>query len=209
MVNSSFLLQLAFNDLPFTFMRLLYLLLFTFCFSICLACRPAAAPVSISNKPASINQIPQMNLPTAPAKPLGEMNWKDFAGKTEKIGELKGKVVVLDFWATNCPPCLKEIPHLVALQNKFGADNIKIIGLHVGDDDDRKRVPEFADKLKINYTLAYPEDALTAFVFRERNDIPQTIVLDRNGNVAERFVGFGEDIQVDLDKIIEQTISQK
>jgi len=190
-------------------MRPIYFLLFTFYFLLTLACRPAAAPVSISNKPVSINHIPQTNLPMPSSKPLGEMSWTKFDGKTEKLGEMKGKVVVLDFWATNCPPCLKEIPHLVALQTRYGAENLQIVGLHVGDDEDRARVPEFAGKLKINYALAYPEDALTGFVFRDRNDIPQTLILNRNGNMVERFIGFDEKVKNDLDLIIEQAINEK
>lgn len=188
--------------------------LFAFCLLLCAfclfaACRPAAAPVSISNKPVSINHIPQTNVPMPPTKPLGEMTWTKFDGTTEKLGDLKGKVVVLDFWATNCPPCLKEIPHLVALQTRYGAENMQIVGLHVGDDADRLLVPEFAGKLKINYTLAYPEDALMGFVFSDRTDIPQTLILNRSGNMVERFIGFNEDIQKDIDRVIEQTISEK
>jgi thiol-disulfide isomerase/thioredoxin len=190
-------------------MRLLYFCLLLFAFCLFAACRPAAAPVSISNKPVSINHIPQTNLPQASSKPLGEMAWTTLDGKTEKIGGMKGKVVVLDFWATNCPPCLKEIPHLVALQNKYGADNLNIVGLHVGDDEDRQRVPEFAEKLKINYALALPEEPLVSFVFRDRTDIPQTLILNRTGNMVERFIGFNEKTEKDLDRIIEQTINEK
>ena len=190
-------------------MRLFAFCLLPFAFCLFASCRPAAAPVSISNKPVSINHIPQTNLPMPSTKPLGEMNWTKFDGKIEKISELKGKVVVLDFWATNCPPCLKEIPHLNALQTKYGAENLQIVGLHVGDDEDRLRVPKFAGDLKINYTLAYPEEALIGFIFRERTDIPQTLILNRSGNMVERFIGFDENIQKKLENLIEETINEK
>jgi len=190
-------------------MKLLYFLLFTFAFCLFSACRPAAAPVSISNKPVSINNIPQTNLPMPPTKPLGEMNWTNFEGKTQKLAELKGKVVVLDFWATNCPPCLEEIPHLVELQTKYGADNLQIFGLHVGDEEDAKRVPAFAEKLKINYALANPEDALIGFMFAQNTAIPQTAIFDREGKLVQKFIGFNEDIKNDLDKVIEQAINEK
>jgi thiol-disulfide isomerase/thioredoxin len=173
-----------------------------------MACHPAA-PVSISNKPVSINHIPQTNLPMPTNKPIGEMNWTKLDGKTEKLNELKGKVVVLDFWATNCPPCLKEIPHLNALQTKYGAENLQIVGLHVGDDEDRLRVPKFAGDLKINYTLAYPEEALIGFIFRERSDIPQTLILNRSGNMVERFIGFDETVQKKMENLIAETINEK
>ena len=98
-------------------MRLIYFLLFTFYFLLALACQPAAAPISVGNKPVSINNIPQTNVPLPPSKPLGEMSWTIFDGaKEQKLKDLQGKVVVLDFWATYCPPCLEEIPHLNYLQ---------------------------------------------------------------------------------------------
>ncbi len=190
-------------------MKPLCFLLFTFYFLLAVACRPAAAPVSISNKPVSINNIPQTNLPMPPSKPLGEMSWTDVEGKTQKLGELKGKVVVLDFWATNCPPCLEEIPHLVSLQSKYGADNLQIFGLHVGDEEDAKRIPTFAEKLKISYTLAFPEQAWLGFMFAESDAIPQTAIFDRDGKLVQKFIGFNADVKTNLDKIIEQTINEK
>ncbi|HEY0429626.1 MAG TPA: TlpA disulfide reductase family protein [Pyrinomonadaceae bacterium] len=190
-------------------MRRFYFLLFTFYFLLALACRPAAAPVSISNKPVSINQVPQTNLPMPPAKSLGEMTWTRFDGKTEKLGEMKGKVVVLDFWATYCEPCLREIPHLNQLQARYGAENLQIVGLHVGGEEDKPRVPDFVEKLRISYVLATPEDALAGFMFRDHNDIPQTLILNRSGNMVERFIGFNQEIQTNLDRVIEQTINEK
>jgi thiol-disulfide isomerase/thioredoxin len=187
-------------------MKFFYFLLFTFYLLLGLACRPAAAPVSVSNKPVSINDVRQKNLP--PSKPLAEMTWTSFDGEPQKLGELKGKVIVLDFWATYCPPCLEEIPHLNELQTKHGAKNLQIVGLHVGDDEDRLKVPAFAERLKINYSLASPEDELMRFIFADRNDIPQTAVFDRDGKLLRKFVGFDLKTKYDLDKTIEQAVNQ-
>ncbi len=180
---------------------------FTFCllpFAFCLsACRPAAAPVSVSNEPISINNVPMPS-----SKPIGEMSWTNFDGKEQKLKDLQGKVVVLDFWATYCPPCLEEIPHLNELQTKYGAENLQIVGLNVGGEEDQPKIPAFVEKLKINYALATPEDALMQFVFGNRDEIPQTAVFDRNGNLVQKFVGYDLKIKYDLDKAIEQALSQ-
>ncbi|MDQ6787028.1 MAG: TlpA family protein disulfide reductase [Acidobacteriota bacterium] len=181
------------------------LLLFAFFF---VSCRPPAAPISVSNKPVSINDVPQTNLPLPPSKSLTEMSWTSFEGKKQKLGELKGKAVVLDFWATNCPPCLEEIPHLNALQTKYGAENLQIVGLHSGDEEDRARVPAFAEKLKINYLLATPEKELMRFIFATQDEIPQTAVFDRNGKLIHKFVGFDLKIKNDLDKAVEEALKQ-
>ena len=111
-------------------MKLLAFLLFTFYFLLSIGCRPAAAPVSISNKPVSVNDVPLTNQPLPPSKPIEEMTWAALDGATNqeggisKLKDFQGKVVILDFWATYCPPCIEEIPHLKALQAKYGKENL-------------------------------------------------------------------------------------
>ena len=190
-------------------MKYFYFLLFTLYFLFALACRPSAPPVSISNKPVSINDVAQQtNLPMPPSKPFPEMSWTSFDGKPQKLGELKGKVVVLDFWATNCPPCIEEIPHLNELQTRHGAENLQIVGLHVGDDEDRALVPDFAKRLKIIYPLAAPESELTRFIFATETAIPQTAVFDRDGKLVRKFVGYDLKTKNDLDKTIEEALKR-
>lgn len=195
-------------------MRFLYFSLLVFSFSLASACRPAAAPVSVSDQPVSINDVPTTNLPLPPNKNLAQMSWTKFDtrtnadGETQKIEDLKGKVVVLDFWATYCPPCLEEIPHLNELQTKYKANGLEIIGLHVGGEEDRPKVPRFAKKLKINYALATPESALEQLIFANENSIPQTLVLDRKGKLLERFVGYDLRVKNNLDKAIEKALAK-
>ena len=186
-------------------MRLFYFLLFTFCFLLTSACRPAAAPVSISNKPVSINNVPQTNLPLPPIKNVENLGWTLFDSRRATLSDYRGAVVVLDFWATYCPPCLEEIPHLVELQNKYA--DLKVIGLHVGGEEDVPKVPSFVEKLKINYALAYPEDELNAILLGNDNAIPQTFVFDRNGKLVDKFVGYNLKIKDDLNKAITQALN--
>ena len=195
-------------------MKLFYLLPFTFYLLLAVSCKPAAAPVSVSEKPVSINNVPTTNLPLPPNKNLAEMSWTKFDGATnadgdrQKIGDLKGKVVILDFWATYCPPCLEEIPHLNDLQAKYKANGLEIIGLHVGGEEDRPKVPDFAEKLKINYALATPESDLENLIFYSSASIPQTLVLDREGKLVERFIGYDLKVKNDLDKAVEKALTK-
>jgi thiol-disulfide isomerase/thioredoxin len=174
---------------------------------LCAACQPSAAPVSVSNKPISINNIPTTNQPLPPTKNVENMSWTSFDGKIETLNDLKGKVIVLDFWATYCPPCIEEIPHLVNLQNKHGADGLQIIGLHLGGEEDRPKVPAFIEKLKLNnYPIATPEDALTDALMKNDSRIPQTFVFDRNGRFIKGFVGFDKQIKAELDETIQSAL---
>lgn len=143
-----------------------------------------------------------------PAKPLGEMTWTSADGKQTQFADLRGKAVILDFWATYCPPCVDEIPHLNELQAKYGADKLQVVGLNVGGPEDRPKIPAFAKQLKISYPIAFPEDALLSFVTGDDDRIPQTAVYDRDGKLVLKIIGFDDSIRRDLDAAVQTAISQ-
>ena len=172
-------------------------------------CRPAAAPVSVGNKPVSINGVQAPDAQSQPLKPVVEMSWTGFEGNVQKLKDLNGKVVVLDFWATYCKPCIEEIPHLMELQARYGESDLRVIGLHVGGDEDRPKVPEFVERLKITYPLGYPEDSLTAYIFGQQTAIPQTAVFDRSGKLVKKITGFDQQIKVELDEAVAAAIGKK
>lgn len=181
-----------------------YALLFLIAVSF-LGCRPAASPVAIGNKPVSVNGVKMKDAPGQPVKSFAEMSWTSFEGAVSKLKDHRGKAVVLDFWATNCPPCIEEIPHLLELKARYGSD-LEIVGLHVGDDEDREKVPEFVSRLKITYPLAYPDDSLTSFIFETESAIPQTAIFDRSGKMVKKIVGFNQRIRKDLDDAVELAV---
>lgn len=172
-------------------------------------CRPAAAPVSFSDKPVAINDRRTGGGPAAASKPMAEMSWTNSSQRVQKLADLTGKAVILDFWATYCEPCKREIPHLNSLAAKYGPDNLHIVGLNVGGEEDRVKIPAFVATTKIDYEIAYPEDALTSFIFSERSDIPQTAVFDRKGNLVKKIIGFNDQIQRELDAAVEQAVNAR
>ncbi len=171
-----------------------------------MSCRPAAAPVLVGNKPVSINNVPLKDVQAKPLKPLPEMSWTGFEGNVQKLKDYRGKAVILDFWATYCPPCIEEIPHLKDLQAKYGPNELVVIGLNVGGDEDRPKIPEFVERLKITYPLAYPEDALVSFIFGEETAIPQTAIFDRQGRLVRKIIGFNAEIKNELDQTVETAL---
>jgi len=174
-----------------------------------IACSDSARPVGIADRPIAVNGVQVIDSERPPRKPLPEMTWTNFDGIVEKVKDHEGKVVILDFWATYCKPCLEAIPHLKKLQDLYGKDNIAIIGLHVGGPEDRDKVPEFVTKLEIDYTLATPEDLLSQYIFGADSAIPQTAVIDRKGKLVRKFVGFDDSIQSELDKVVASAIASK
>ncbi|QYO67029.1 TlpA family protein disulfide reductase [Leptolyngbya sp. 7M] len=169
-------------------------------------CRSAATPVAIGEKPVAVNGRQMKDAQSRPWKPVTEMGWTGFNDRVTKVKDLKGRVVILDFWATYCEPCIRAIPHLRSLKAQYG-DQLEVIGLHVGGEEDRAKVPEFVERLSIDYPLGTPEDALSAYIFGTDTAIPQTAILDRNGTLVKKFVGFNDEIQQQLDAALAETIA--
>src|SRR5512135_439673 len=101
-----------------------------------------------------------LNLSGGNRPPAPEFSLTDIHGKPLSLAQYKGKVVLLDFWATWCAPCKVEIPHFIALQDKYGPQGLQIVGLSM--DDDAKPVVKFAEQMKINYPIAIADEKLAS-----------------------------------------------
>jgi peroxiredoxin len=112
----------------------------------------------------------------------------DLDARTVKSEEFAGKVVLLDFWATWCPPCRAEIPHLVRLQSKYRDRGLAIVGLSL-DQGGAGVVRPFADEHEINYAILIANDG-TAESYGGIVGIPTTFLIDRDGKIVRRFVGY-------------------
>lgn len=139
-------------------------------------------------------------------RPAGAGGWALDNKQRAALADYKGKVVVLDFYATWCEPCRAETPHLVRLQNEYGPKGFQVIGLNVGGDEDREKVPGYAKEFNIQYPLAYPDDDLVTKYLSDNENIPQSFVFDRNGNLLKRFVGYSSRSAVELDTVIKTAV---
>lgn len=120
----------------------------------------------------------------APAAPDWELAGLD--GKTVKLSDFKGKVVVLNFWATWCPPCRREIPDLIALQKKYGKDLV-VVGVSL-DENGLAAVKSFVAKNGINYPVVMGDQKI-ASAYGGITAIPTTFVIDRAGKIAGHIEG--------------------
>lgn len=113
---------------------------------------------------------------------------RDVDGKTVKLSDFKDKVVVLDFWATWCPPCRKEIPGFVALQKQYGKDGLAIVGISL-DQDGAAKVKKFIKANGMNYPVVMGNEDLSRD-YGSIRAIPTTFVIDRAGKIVSKHVGY-------------------
>jgi len=118
--------------------------------------------------------------------PAPEFKLKELAGNDLTLEASRGKVVLLNFWATWCGPCREEIPELVALQNRY-KDRLQIIGLVV-DDDDEKEIRSVIESERINYPVALA-DPETRFAYGGIAALPTVFVINAEGRVVQKHVG--------------------
>jgi thiol-disulfide isomerase/thioredoxin len=127
--------------------------------------------------------------PATPAPLTAAPAWKlqDLDGQLVDFAQFKGKVVVIDFWATWCAPCRSEIPGYVALQEKYGKAGLAFVGISL-DTVAPAEVRQFVAQNHMNYPVVIGDESVTA-IFGGVDAIPTTFIVDRQGNIRYRKVG--------------------
>jgi thiol-disulfide isomerase/thioredoxin len=168
-----------------------------------------------SQKPNDTEPTPVLSGPPNTAFPMpplsadSAMGWTLANGERARVADYRGRVLVLDFYATWCAPCRASIPRLISLQQQFGPRGLDIVGLNVGGPDDRIKVAAFASELNITYPLGFPDKALTDLFLSDNQTIPQTFMFGRDGQLAKRFIGYEESTGVELERAIIDAVNSK
>jgi len=133
----------------------------------------------------------QREVEADPAAP--DFSLSDLSGRMTSLEQHRGSVVLLDFWATWCPPCRMSIPEIIKLHEKFGGKGLVIFGISMDDprmvNDEQLRV--FKEKAGINYSvLRVNRQILQDYFGDEQISIPTMFVIDRDGMIRDKLVGF-------------------
>jgi thiol-disulfide isomerase/thioredoxin len=113
---------------------------------------------------------------------------RDATGAQHSLADYRGKIVVLNFWATWCLPCKYEMPMLVDLQSRY-PDRVVVIGASLDDKETQKRIPKFVARHKVQFPVWIGADTGTLTRFGMGNALPATVFLDKDGNVVGRVLG--------------------
>lgn len=115
-----------------------------------------------------------------------DFSLKDIRGNTFRMSELKGKVVILDFWATYCGPCQIEIPWFTDIYKRYRAQGLEVVGVDMGEDLDTVR--PFVEKREMNYRVVMGNDDV-ATQFGGVFGLPTTFIIGRDGKIVSQHVG--------------------
>ena len=126
------------------------------------------------------------------AKLMGQtvdLTLKDLSGVDQSLQTLKGRIVVLNFWATYCIPCRTEMPELAAVQNEFAALGVQVIGVSTDAISDRAKVLQFVRETKVNFPIWIGGSSEHMIKFGLGAALPGTVVIDREGKIAKILSG--------------------
>ena len=160
---------------------------------------PEGTPVEVASPLAVVEFLKD------PA-PIVDFTITDLDGRTISSADLRGKVVLVNFWATWCPPCRAEIPDLIKLQNKY-RDQLVVLGISE-DEIPPDEVKAFVNEQKMNYPVAMTKPELSK-IFRGVSALPTTFVIDREGKLQQRHVGMLNAEQTELEAQVLTGMNQK
>lgn len=137
-------------------------------------------------------------------------------GGTFKLSDFQGKVLVVDFWATYCPPCVRQVPQLAELSRKYRDKGLEVVGLTSDEKANQEEVLKFLKKAGADYTIGYDDPRLSSAFLRgtENEDgttpIPQLFVISRDGRVVDHMIGESPQRGIEyLERVVNQQLSSR
>ena len=134
-----------------------------------------------------------------------ELKLKDLSGAEQSLSSFKGRIVVLNFWATYCIPCREEMPDLAAIQNEYAAFGVQVIGASTDEATDRAKVLQFIKETKINFPIWMGATSSDMLRFGLGTALPGSVIIGKDGRIARVISGVVN--QADLKKQIDAMLS--
>ena len=144
------------------------------------------------------------------AEKVAQAQMKNLDGTTSKVADMKGKVLLLNMWATWCGPCRGEMPALVKMQDEHREKGFEIIGLNTDDGDTKEMIDKFAAEMKLNYKLVWAPTEMQSALLKISNfgGIPQSFIVDRDGKLRGVFRGGGANEVKKMEELVAQIVNE-
>jgi cytochrome c biogenesis protein CcmG/thiol:disulfide interchange protein DsbE len=121
------------------------------------------------------------------SSPAPDFTLDSLDGKSMRLSDLRGKAVLLNFWATWCGPCKIETPWLVELQNQYGSQGLQVVGVEMGDDG-KDEITKFAKDMGVNYPVLIGKEAV-GDAYGGVPALPETFFIGRDGKIVDKIIG--------------------
>jgi peroxiredoxin len=146
----------------------------------------------------SLLTMPAWTEPAHAAETAADFTLRDINGAEMKLSSLKGKVVVLSFWATWCGPCKEEMPHLQAMYKELESQGLVVLSISTDDARSASRVKPFIMKMGYTFPVLLDRESTVISAYNPSKTLPYTVVVDRAGNVARRTSGYNPGDETEL-----------
>lgn len=122
-----------------------------------------------------------------------DLQWRDLTGVEQSLAALRSRIVVVNFWATWCAPCVQEMPVLAAIQSDYGPLGVQVVGIAADRESDAEKVLAFARRTKLTFPVWLGATTTDMASFEVGPSLPATVVMDRDGHVVHRVRGVVDD----------------
>ncbi|MEK6323196.1 MAG: TlpA disulfide reductase family protein [Acidobacteriota bacterium] len=145
--------------------------------------------------------------PSGLARDPATLVLKDLSGSERSLSDYRGRIVVLNFWATWCIPCLTEMPLLASVQHRYATNGVQVIGASADQPKTQKEIPRFISKLKINFPVWVGATTSHMQALGLGEALPATAIIDRDGKIVARIQGVLD--KAELERLVEWLIGDR
>ena len=169
-----------------------------------------AAPTPTTPTPTPTTPTTPTTTTTAASRPAApSFSLKDHNGQSISLAALKGKVVVVNFWATWCAPCLQELPFLEQFHQKRGKDGLVVIAIATDGPETAASVATVVRRRRLTMTVAHDQSGTVISSLNPRAANPYTLFIDRQGRVAHRHEGYSPGDERKYEALIDALLAER
>ncbi len=149
--------------------------------------------------------VPAARAALAPASPAPDFTLRSNEGRNLRLSEQRGRVVMVNFWATWCGPCKVEMPHLNRLYEKYRSAGFVLLGVNV--DEDPKQAVALASRLGVTFPVLFDHEKLVSRLYA-LDSMPSTVLIDRDGKVRQVHRGYREGVEAVYERQVRELVKE-